>query len=180
MKIIENLPAKPQPHSERVIFDFSNEQQTALWLPMNDVVMGGISSGSMTQHSSQTALFSGVVSLENGGGFASVRTRPAEYNFAGCSGLTLIVKGDGKKYKVNLTDSASRGDVLFQAKFSTVLSQWIALYIPFKDFVPTFRGRPLPDYPPLNANRIQTFGLMISEGQPGEFELEVGSVAAKK
>lgn len=178
MKIIENLPAKPQAHSERVIFDFSNEKQTALWFPMNDVVMGGISSGSMTQHSSQTALFSGVVSLEHGGGFASVRTRAAEYNLAGCSGLTLVVRGDGKRYKLNLTDCVATDDVLFQARFNTTVDEWTTVYLPLKDFTPSFRGRSVPDHPAMDTRTIRTFGLMISERQAGPFSLEITSIAA--
>jgi monofunctional biosynthetic peptidoglycan transglycosylase len=180
MTKIERLltPAEHQRGADLVVFDFSDPQQTALWLPINDVVMGGVSLGTMMQHTATSALFSGIVSLEHGGGFASVRTLAAEYNLGGFAGLTVVARGDGKRYKLNLTTYGSADDVLFQARFGTMPDQWIAVTIPFQDFVPTFRGRPLPDHSPLNTNRIQTFGLMISEGQAGEFELEVGSIAA--
>ena len=66
-----------------VIFDFSDPQTTSVWNPLNDVIMGGISMGTMKQASPTSAVFGGVVSLEQGGGFASVRTLPAEYNLEG-------------------------------------------------------------------------------------------------
>ncbi|MDH3251439.1 MAG: CIA30 family protein, partial [Ignavibacteria bacterium] len=64
--------------------------------------------------------------------------------------------------------------------FGTVPDQWIAVTIPFEDFVPTFRGRTLPDHPPIEAIRIRTFGLMISEKQAGEFSFEIAFIAANK
>ncbi len=164
--------------SKRPIFDFSDEHQAELWLPVNDVVMGGISSGMMAQHSPTSAHFSGIVSLEHGGGFASVRTPPAEYNLSAFAGLTVAFKGDGKSYKLTLTDDQSGAGVLFQAQFSTISDEWIEVYFRFDEFAPTFRGRLVPDHPPLRTQCIKTFGLMISGKQSGAFSLEIATVAA--
>lgn len=49
-----------------VIFDFSDPQTTSLWKPLNDVIMGGRSAGTMKQASPTSAAFTGVVSLEQG------------------------------------------------------------------------------------------------------------------
>ncbi len=179
---IEKLahPAEYSSGHSTIVFDFSDPQQAALWLSMNDVVMGGVSTGGLAQHSDGSALFSGVVSLDQGGGFSSVRTPPAEYNLSSFHGLALVARGDGKTYKVNLTTTESFSDVLFQARFETLPDQWIAVEIPFQEFLPTFRGRTLPDHPPLNSGCIRTFGLMISEKQAGEFSLEVTTISAWK
>ena len=164
--------------SNRLIFDFSNPPQAEFWLLVNDVVMGGISSGTMVQHSPKSALFTGVVSLEHGGGFASVRTPPAEYNLRVFAGLTLLFKGDGKRYKLNLTDDQSGEVVLFQATFSTTPKEWTEESFPFDRFIPMFRGRPVLDHPPLRTQSIKSFGLMISGKQSGEFSLEIAAIAA--
>lgn len=164
--------------SNRLIFDFSHTPQAEFWLPVNDVVMGGISSGTMVQHSPKSAFFTGVVSLEHGGGFASVRTPPAEYNLSAFAGLTLLFKGDGKRYKLNLTDDQSGEGVLLQTKFSTTSEEWTEESFPFDEFVPTFRGRPVPDHSPLRTQSIKSFGLMISGKQSGEFSLEIATIVA--
>jgi monofunctional biosynthetic peptidoglycan transglycosylase len=164
--------------SNRLIFDFSDPPQAEFWLPVNDVVMGGISSGTMAQHSPKSAFFTGVVSLEHGGGFASVRTPPAEYNLSAFTGLTLLFKGDGKRYKLNLTDDQSREGLLFQANFSTTSEEWTEEFFPFDGFIPMFRGRPVLNHPPLRTQVIKSFGLMISGKQSGEFSLEIAAIAA--
>jgi len=162
------------------MFDFSDPQQAALWLSLNDVVMGGVSTGHLKQHSNASALFSGVVSLDQGGGFSSVRTPTAEYNLSGFHGLALVIRGDGKTYKVNLTSTEFFSDILFQARFETIQDQWVAVEIPFQEFLPTFRGRILPDHSPLDTSCIRIFGLMISEKQAGDFTLEVAKIFAWK
>jgi NADH dehydrogenase [ubiquinone] 1 alpha subcomplex assembly factor 1 len=164
--------------TDRLVFDFADPQQTALWLPMNDVVMGGVSAGSLTQYTATTALFHGVVSLDRGGGFSSIRTPAAEHNLRGFRGLTLVLKGDGKRYKLNMTVDGPASTVLYQAGFETLSDHWIAVTIPFADLVPTFRGRVLPDHPPIDTKRIRSFGFMISEKQAGTFALEVALIAA--
>jgi NADH dehydrogenase [ubiquinone] 1 alpha subcomplex assembly factor 1 len=102
-----------------VIFDFSDSQTTWVWKPVNDVIMGGRSTGTMKQASPTSGVFAGVVSMEHGGGFASVRTLPTQYNLEGFSGLVLSVRGDGQRYKINLTDKQLSRDVLHQARFET-------------------------------------------------------------
>ena len=169
----------PLNESDRIIFDFSDPNHSLIWLPVNDVIMGGVSTGEMKQHTQQTARFSGTLSLDHGGGFSSVRTLPAEYNLSACAGLVLTVKGDGKSYKLNLTDGSSEAKILFQAKLNPPEGRWDILYIPFEDFMPTFRGRRVEQQTALNSRAIQTFGLMISERQAGEFSLEVAAIAAR-
>ena len=53
------------------------------WHPIDDVVMGGVSQSALQPYSRSVACFGGVVSLEHGGGFASVRTEPRKWNTAG-------------------------------------------------------------------------------------------------
>ncbi|MDP1829530.1 MAG: CIA30 family protein [Archangium sp.] len=52
--------------------DFGDAAEPARWWPTDDVVMGGKSSSAL-RPSARTGVFEGELSLENGGGFASVR-----------------------------------------------------------------------------------------------------------
>jgi monofunctional biosynthetic peptidoglycan transglycosylase len=58
--------------------DFSDTSAAENWRAVNDNVMGGVSEGGSRITDEKTLLFTGTLSLENRGGFASIRTRPGE------------------------------------------------------------------------------------------------------
>jgi len=85
----------------KLLFDFSTERTVGAWVSIDDVVMGGVSSSRLEATGSDTAVFTGLVSLENNGGFASVRSRPEEHDLGGYSGLEIRIRGDGRRYKIS-------------------------------------------------------------------------------
>jgi NADH dehydrogenase [ubiquinone] 1 alpha subcomplex assembly factor 1 len=62
---------------DRVLFEFGDPEAAQRWQTVNDGVMGGVSDGQF-KISNQTMEFFGTLSLENDGGFASVRSRPTK------------------------------------------------------------------------------------------------------
>jgi hypothetical protein len=107
--------ARDNPQMARHLFDFQTAESTADWSAVDDAVMGGISSSRLRHDPDGHAVFEGVVSLDNNGGFASVRSRPGELRAPGAASYVLEVRGDGKRYKLNLrTDDAFDG-VSYQA-----------------------------------------------------------------
>lgn len=160
----------------KTLFDFTRPGTVTLWQPVNDGVMGGISESRLVEQYGACAIFTGNVSLESGGGFASVRTVPGSFDLGMGTGIVLEVKGDGKSYKLNLVDDLESG-VLFQARFTPPIGQWSAVHVPLSDFLPTFRGRTLHDHRALNALHGVSFGLMISDRQSGSFRLEIRSIS---
>ncbi|MGB6108218.1 MAG: CIA30 family protein, partial [Mycobacterium sp.] len=58
--------------SDVVLVDFSDAGEVATWTTVNDPVMGGRSTSSVT-FGDGGLVFSGAISLENNGGFASAR-----------------------------------------------------------------------------------------------------------
>jgi hypothetical protein len=58
------------------LFAFVSPDAAAAWQAVNDGVMGGVSDGRFRVTERQTMEFHGTLSLENKGGFASVRSRP--------------------------------------------------------------------------------------------------------
>jgi hypothetical protein len=146
------------------------------WQAINDGVMGGVSRGGAEIGRDGRLVFSGTVSLENNGGFASVRTQPARLGAAGVQAVRLDLRGDGKRYKLNLkTDDAFDG-VQYQAAFVAPAGRWAALTLPLGSFAPKHRGRAVPDAPPLDPARIVTLGFLISDRQVGPFRLEVRAI----
>lgn len=165
--------------SEQPLVDFSNLVTPIAWQTVNDDVMGGIST-SRFELAHGIAVFHGEVSLENNGGFASVRSLPTYYRFAGCDAFVIRVRGDGRRYKFTARTDRRFDSVLYQAGFETRKGEWEEHRLYCKDFVPSFRGRLLPEAPPLDPSRVVSLGFLISEKQAGPFCLEIAWIHAVK
>lgn len=147
------------------------------WVSLDDVVMGGSSSSRMERTPRGDALFQGQVILE-GGGFASVRTEVDWSGIPESRGLLLAVCGDGRRYRLRLWMERGRNQVAYQAAFDTQADQWTGVELPFSGFRPTFRGRSVPDAPPLVPRRIVQVGLMVADRQGGAFQLRLREIRA--
>ena len=153
--------------------DFAQADEVREWGAVNDVVMGGVSSSSIRASGEGTAVFSGEVSLENNGGFASVRSRPRDWELVGTRGLALRVRGDGQRYKLGVrTDDAFDG-VTWQATFETVAGEWTTVRVAYEEMEARWHGRYVPNAGALRPEAIRTLGLLISDKQEGPFRLEV-------
>lgn len=147
--------------------------------PIDDRVMGGVSRSRMLRTAEGHGAFTGELSLENNGGFASVRATELTLDLADLTTLVLRVRGDGKRYKLRLHDDAQRDGVAFEAAFDTVVGEWQELALPLDTFRPVWRGRPVRGAPPLERGRVTMVGLMISDGQDGPFTLELDWLAGR-
>lgn len=179
------------PSNEKILFDFNNPSVDVknLWGAVDDVVMGGVSQSNI-RLSSGTALFSGNVSTENSGGFASVRTKNFDpsFNLSGYEGVEIRVKGDGKRYKFILRTETNWDGVGYCYSFDTIANTWINIKIPFAELIPVFRAKTVNDAPRIEANKICSFQLMLSKFEydgglnpnfsPGAFSLEVETIKA--
>jgi hypothetical protein len=161
---------------EKVLIDFSVEDEGIQWEIVNDVVMGGKSLSTMRITEDKTAVFQGTVSLENYGGFASVRTIPHDFGLQGYGGLVIRVRGDGKRYRIRVKTDDNYEGVAYQGVFSTKENMWMNIQIPFSKFIPVFRGSVVQNAPVLNPGSVRRIGFMIAEKQDGDFKLEIAWV----
>jgi NADH dehydrogenase [ubiquinone] 1 alpha subcomplex assembly factor 1 len=159
------------------LFDFGAPQVAARWHATDDGIMGGLSQSSLQATSRQTAIFSGSVSLENNGGFASVRSEAGHHDLADCNAIRLRVRGDGHRYKLRIKTAIAH-DVFYESGFATRADQWETIDIPFRTLVAKFRGRTVPDAPDFDASRVESIGLMIAEQQAGSFAVEIELIEA--
>jgi len=143
------------------------------WRVINDGVMGGLSRGSIILTNDGTGLFTGELSLENNGGFASVRTMVDSPDLSEYAGLEVRVKGDGRTYQLRLRDNQRTDGLAYRAVFQTKIDTWLTVRIPFKEFVPTFRGRIIDGAPVLDTAHIHQVGFMIADKVSGPFSLEI-------
>jgi hypothetical protein len=161
------------------VLDFS-ERNTGSWMTVNDGVMGGLSQSAIRATGEGSAVFSGVVSLENNGGFASVRTALDVADLAAFEGLMVRVRGDGKRYRLRLRTNNRFDGIAYQGEFETDGKGWQEIPIPFSSFDPTFRGRTVTGAPAMDTKNIQQISFMIADKQAGRFELEIAWVRAYK
>jgi hypothetical protein len=162
------------------LLDFDDPADAALWRPVDDVVMGGVSRSAFDQAGAGVARFHGNVSLENSGGFASVRTPPRDWDTAGAAAFVLRVRGDGKTYKFTIRTGDGFDGIQYQARFVAPAGEWTDVRLPVREFVATFRGRTVPFAPSLDAAQVRALGLMISDKQAGPFELLLDRIAIER
>lgn len=160
------------------IFDFSKRADEEVWQSIDDVVMGGVSASAFRVGSDGVGVFQGVLSLERGGGFASVRSRPMAIDLSPYDGLEIRTRGDGKRYRLRLRTDPHLDGVAYQVGFQAGAGAWQVLRFPFERFRPVFRGRPVPNAAPLDTGNITSFGWMIADKQAGRFRLEIDWVRA--
>ena len=72
----------------KLLFDFTDLQAVNAWHAIDDRVMGGISQSRLKHEPASHAVFEGEVSLEQNGGFASVRSKPGDRGHPGAQALT--------------------------------------------------------------------------------------------
>jgi len=173
---IQNLK---NPESLMVI-DFKDVSEKGNWLIINDGVMGGISKSEIVFSDSGTAVFKGMVSLENNGGFASTRSKSRFYGLSAYAGLLLRVRGDGKNYQLRLRTDKGFDGISYRYIFETEPDTWITLRAPFTEFTPVFRGRILEEVSSILPGQIQQIGFLIADKQSGAFHLEIEWVKAYK
>ncbi|MGI9173766.1 MAG: CIA30 family protein [Rhodothermales bacterium] len=161
----------------RLLFDFSAPDAAADWRTVDDVVMGGRSSSRFGPTSEHTACFKGMVSLDQGGGFASVR-KQASFDLSPYRAVTLRVRGDGQQYYLNLYTDAAPNAVSYRASFQPEPDVWRTLVVPFSALAPTSRGRRIPDAPAFDASMVRALGFLISDRQAGDFRLELAWIKA--
>ena len=148
------------------VFTFGESMESVkAWGALDDVVMGGVSQSGIVLNDRGQAVFSGVVSTENSGGFSSVRTKNFEppFNFSGWEGLRLVVKGDGQRYKFIVRNSQDWDSPAYIYSFDTVADTWTTVDVPFAEMVRTFRAKSIPDAPQLETSRVYSFQLMLSK-----------------
>lgn len=151
---------------------------TALpWTAVNDTVMGGVSSSAVQVD--DTVQFTGTLSLEQNGGFTSMRAPLPPGALQNARALRMTLRGDGRRYELTLRRSdvplragSYRVYVDTQAEGETVVE------LPLADFRPTSFGRSVAGAPALDAapDRVNVIGVLLADKQPGPFSLELLSL----
>jgi NADH dehydrogenase [ubiquinone] 1 alpha subcomplex assembly factor 1 len=159
------------------LFNFNGPEP--YWYTVNDDVMGGVSQSLVVVDTKlQRLSFSGDVSLENNGGFASTRSQWTNYNLGAFDGIALRIRGDGNTYRFHIQTEETGSGIAYTSLFTTKAGTWQEIYIPFSTMVPLYRGFVVNAAGPLNPESIRSFGLMLTDKQEGTFSIEVDWINA--
>jgi NADH dehydrogenase [ubiquinone] 1 alpha subcomplex assembly factor 1 len=153
-----------------LIFDFSTDTDPAAWRVVDDVVMGGRSDGHFSINEAGNGVFAGKVSLENNGGFSSVRHRFEAKPVDEYTHCVIRLKGDGRRYQLRFKSSLN--DAHSYIYYITTSGEWEEITVPLAEMYPTFRGRKLrmPNYP---GEQLAEIAFLIGNKEAEPFRLEL-------
>lgn len=159
-----------------MIFDFGESTNISSWRVVDDVVMGGRSSGSFDLDEDGHGHFRGEVSLENNGGFSSVRYPTNGITVSPNDKVQIRLKGDGKDYQFRVKENQS-DYYSFIHTFSTS-GDWEVIEIGLNEFYPAYRGRKL-SRPNFDGSQIEEVAFLIGNKKPQTFSLHIDYIRIK-
>jgi len=155
------------------IFDFETNKDISDWYVVDDVVMGGRSSGNFTLTETGHGHYYGDVSTENYGGFSSVRYRFEPLAIDKFSKIKIRLKGDKKRYQFRVKSDVSQRHA-YIAHFQTS-GDWETIEINLADLYPTFRGMEL-DMPNFSGEILAQIAFLIANKKDERFSLEIDRI----
>lgn len=159
--------------NKKEIYAFTAQSKVNEWRIVNDDVMGGISESSIACTAAGHGLFSGHVSMENNGGFASIQLNTRIQLAKEQKYIVLRIKGDGKAYEFRMKSEISQYESYVHS-FATS-GEWQTIKLPISEFYPQFRGRRL-NSPNFNFNTIEQVSFLIANKQEEDFKLWIDRI----
>lgn len=156
-----------------VLFNSKNNSNLSQWQVLNDVVMGGLTKANLIINKYGFVEFSGHVSLENNGGFASVKYHINPIEVMEFTKLYVKVKGDGKRYQLRL--KANETDRHSYMTYFETKNTWEEHEFVLANFYPTYRGRHL-ELPNFSGEKLEELGFMIANKTSQNFKLEIEQI----
>lgn len=158
------------------IFDFNLKSDIVNWKVVNDAVMGGTSESRFYLNPNGEGTFEGSISLENNGGFCSVKYNFEPIDLKDAKHICIRLKGDGKQYqfrvKTHRTDSHS-----YVFPFQTT-TDWQTIEIPISELYPAFRGQKL-NLPNYDGSNLEEIAFLIGNKKEETFQLQIDSIEVK-
>jgi monofunctional biosynthetic peptidoglycan transglycosylase len=177
LTIMLTLAWSQVPDRDRFLCQFDTPAAAEAWQIVNDDVMGGRSVSRFKIDDQAKLVFSGTLSLENNGGFASVRARGKNLALTLGESIFLRVRGDGRQYEFNLYTQPNFSGYSYRQSFQTISGKWMEIELPVNRFVATWRGRAFPNEK-LDAGNVRGLGFLLGDKKAGPFQLEVEWIKA--
>jgi NADH dehydrogenase [ubiquinone] 1 alpha subcomplex assembly factor 1 len=154
--------------------NFNSKQFINGWQIVNDSVMGGISTSKISVENKFVS-FSGQLSFENNGGFASARyilNKPIAAKYK----VSITFKGDNRRYQLRLRTNTGLGAIAYKVDFHAPADNWNSLIFNKSDFIPTYRGATVHNAPPLKLADVKQISILIADKQLAAFRLDISQI----
>ncbi|MEM9364318.1 MAG: CIA30 family protein [Bacteroidota bacterium] len=154
-------------------FDFGSKKDGIDWKPIDDGVMGGLSKGNVNL-TENTLNFYGEVSLDNYGGFTSVKSPFGNYNLSGLKKVIVRYRTEGQSISISLENSEQFFRPYYKLLLPETDGEWKTLELNVSDFKQYNLGQvtetSITDEFLENVKRI---GFITSKKSAGKFNIEV-------
>lgn len=166
------------PAVEKFTFKFGNSTgQCRDWVLISDNIMGGVTESKL-EYTGNSLLLSGSISLENFGGFASIKTQFGKYDLSEFKGVKIRFKSSRQQFAFTLENSQNWTRPNFKGSFSAKEENtWEVATLYFTDFKEYQIGEPTGN--PLNPASLKNMvrlGIITTAKKEGPFTLEVDYV----
>jgi NADH dehydrogenase [ubiquinone] 1 alpha subcomplex assembly factor 1 len=157
------------------LFNFGTSNNTDIWRIVNDDVMGGLSNSEI-EEKEHSIIFKGHTSLENNGGFASIRTLIDKGSLKECKTMTIRFKctDTSRSFGISLKDSQKYYIPYYKYVFSPTSTSWEELKVDLKNFGYYKISEKIGNSMPLDAlDEVFNIALIISDKKEGDFHIEI-------
>jgi NADH dehydrogenase [ubiquinone] 1 alpha subcomplex assembly factor 1 len=161
---------------EMELYDFKKDDNLSRWVVVDDSVMGGRSLGHLEINGDGNALYYGNVSLENNGGFSSLRYQFDRKKVDSFKTAYIRLKGDGKRYQFRV--KSDQNDYQSYIYYFNTTGEWETIEIPLHQMKPSFRGRAL-DIPDYEGEVMEELAFLIANYKAESFRLEIDKIYLK-
>ena len=159
--------------AQDIVFNFEKEKNLKEWFIVNDDVMGGISESNFSINKDGNGIFQGYISIENNGGFCSIRHSLIRKYIDNNKVLKLKIKGDGKDYQLRI--KADRNDYYSYIITFKTTGEWEEIEIALKEMYPSFRGRAL-NMQNFNNNYFEEIAFLVGNKKNEKFKLIIDRI----
>lgn len=160
-------------YDSRYKIDFGRIDGGHDWTVVNDGVMGGLSksTATITQNS---LLFKGRVSLENNGGFASIRSEKGKFDLSNFTVVRIKFRSIGRDFSLRLASSELYYKPNYKHNFSSETGEWEIAELKLSDFKEFTMGQSSGSaVSKEKLENIIRIGIILSDKKEGPFELEI-------
>ncbi|MEL6254408.1 MAG: CIA30 family protein [Bacteroidota bacterium] len=153
--------------------DFGQKLDGRNWRVINDGVMGGLSQGS-AYLTEEGLNFQGRISLDNNGGFASLRSPYQNFDLSSFKEVLIRYRAKGLKLGFRLELNRAFYLPYFKTDLQTSEGEWITQMLPLKEFEEYRLGKQTgPTITNPELARIIRIGFVCAEKKEGDFEIEI-------
>ena len=166
------------PSKKNPVINFGNANgRTKDWVMISDNIMGGVTQSKL-QYSENSMVLNGTISLDNYGGFSSIKTNFNTFDLSAYDGVKIKYKSTGQKFAFTLEDSKNWTMPNYKGAFNSSDSNtWQEATILFKDFKQYQIGEPTgKKLITAVLKNIVRLGIITTEKKEGPFSIEVESI----